>query len=98
MRVVVSISRLRIAVLLLLAFFIAGPLTLHQHSLIPESGGATPLLCPVCAFDADQASLETPLFGDALQFAGFVANEPQTPIAAPLLPSTVVRGPPAHSS
>jgi hypothetical protein len=90
----VSISRLRVAAVVLLALIVAGQLTLHQHSLIPESGGAAPLVCPVCAFDADRASLDTPLFENVLAFAGTVLIEPESHIAPVLFPASGVRGPP----
>lgn len=94
MRAAVLIPRLRVAAVLLLALIVAGQLSLHQHSLIPESGAA-PLACSVCAFDADRASLDTPVFGDALEFLGIVVSETEPVAATVSLLTSGVRGPPA---
>ncbi|HEX2835027.1 MAG TPA: hypothetical protein VHW00_18580 [Thermoanaerobaculia bacterium] len=84
--------------MLLLAFVVAGQLTLHQHNLIPEAGSAATSPCPVCAFGADQASIETPLFGDVLDFVGYVAAGPDPRVLSPLVLPTAVRGPPSLAS
>lgn len=94
MRTAVSIPRLRVAAVLLLALVVAGQLTLHQHSLIPERGAAAPLACAVCAFDADRVSVETPLFSDALGFLGFLLSKPEPSGASVILFTSGVRGPP----
>lgn len=80
--------------MLLLALVVAGQLTLHQHALIPEHGGAGPLACAVCAFDADRIRIETPLFSDALGFIGFLVGIPEPSGAAVILFTSGVRGPP----
>lgn len=98
MRAAVLIPRLRIAVVLLLAMVVAGQLTLHQHNLIPEAGSAATSPCPVCAFGADQAAIETPLFGDTLDFVGYVAVEPDQRVLSPLVLASGVRGPPSLTS
>jgi hypothetical protein len=95
MRAAVLNPRLRVAAVLLLALIVAGQLTLHQHSLIPESGGTAPLACSICAFDADRTSLDTPLFGDALEFLGIVVSETEPFAATVSLLTSSVRGPPA---
>ena len=68
--------RLRVAAVVVLAVLLAAQLTLHNHSLIPEGGGATALPCAVCAFGADQAAI-APLLTAALAIISIlVASEP----------------------
>jgi len=49
------VRHLKLAAVLALALLTAGQLTLHNHSLIPESG-APALVCGVCAFNADRTT------------------------------------------
>ncbi len=94
MRAVVLIPRLRVAAVLLLALVVAGQLTLHQHVLIPDGHAAAPIACPACAFAADHAGLDTPLFSDALDFVGLLATAPAPTFASVVLFTSGVRGPP----
>jgi hypothetical protein len=83
-----------VAAVLLLALIVASQLTPHQHSLIPESGNA-PLVCSVCAFDADLLSLDTPTFGITLEPLGLVTPRTEPFAAIVSLLTSGVRGPPA---
>ena len=60
-RSAVTMSRLKPAAVLVLAVLLAAQLTLHNHSLIPEAGGAPALPCSVCAFGADPATGVAPI-------------------------------------
>ena len=86
--------RLRVAAILLFAVLLAAQLTLHNHSLIPEGGGATPITCSVCAFGADRTTVDTPLFASALVLLGLVAVRTHTPVASAVLITTAGRAPP----
>ena len=87
MRFAVSMHRLRVAAIVLLAVVLAAQLTLHNHSLIPEGGGGPALTCSVCAFGADRTSLDTPLAGAVLVLLGllFVEQSPAFASAAPVI-------------
>lgn len=80
--------------ILLLALLVAGQLTLHQHSLIPESGGTAPVACSVCAFDADRLSLDSPVFYNTLEFLGVLADLQPAPVRSATRLIRGVRGPP----
>lgn len=85
---------LRLAAIVLFAVLFAAQLTLHNHSLIPEAGGAPPLVCPVCAFGADHVTLATPLFAAVLIFLGLIfIHIPPAVSAAPQY-TTLGRAPP----
>ena len=94
MRSSVSMHRLRVAAVIVFAVLLAAQLTLHNHSLIPEGGGAPPLACSVCAFGADRTTLVTPLFAAALVLLGLVAVRTHTPVASAVLITTAGRAPP----
>jgi hypothetical protein len=86
MRCAVSMHRLRVAAIVLLAVLLAAQLTLHHHSLIPEGGGGPALACSVCAFGADRSALDTPLLAAMLVLLGllFVELEPAFASAVPI--------------
>ena len=94
MRFAVTMHRLRVAAILVFAVLLAAQLTLHNHSLIPEGGGAPPLVCAVCAFSADSIALETPLFAAAFVFLGLVAVRTRAVAASAVLVTTAGRAPP----
>ncbi|MEO8380860.1 MAG: hypothetical protein ABI779_14440 [Acidobacteriota bacterium] len=87
--------RFRVAAVLVLAVLLAAQLTLHNHSLIPESGSTTPLACPVCAFGADAGALDTPLFITVLVVLGTLIARSDVPLAAVVHLATAGRAPPA---
>lgn len=94
MRSAVSMHRLRVAAIVVFAVLLAAQLTLHNHSLIPEGGGAPPLVCSVCAFGADRITLETPLFAVAFVLLGLVAVRTHAVVASAVLITTAGRAPP----
>src|SRR5690349_11041401 len=94
MRFAVTMHRLRVAAILVLAVLLTAQLTLHNHSLIPEGGAAPPLACAVCAFGADSITLVTPLFAAAFVFLGLVAARTRTVVASAVVLATAGRGPP----
>ncbi len=94
MRSAVTMHRLRVAAVLVFAVLLAAQLTLHNHSLIPESGSAPPLACSICAFGADRVTLNTPLFAAALVLLGLVTVRTHTPVASAVPVTTAGRGPP----
>jgi hypothetical protein len=96
MRFEVSMRHLRIAAIVVFAVLLAAQLTLHNHSLIPEGGGAPPLACAVCAFGADRITLDTLPLVIALVLLGLVAIRIHAPVAAAVLITTAGRAPP-HS-
>ena len=75
MRSTVSMQRLRVAAVVLLAVILAAQLTLHNHALIPEGGASPALACSVCAFGADRPVVDTPLAGVFLVFLGLLFLE-----------------------
>ena len=79
----VSMHRFRLAVVLVLAVLLAAQFTLHEHSLIPETGGATAVPCLVCAFGADPGALATPLFAAGLVLLGLAFLRLDVPQLAP---------------
>jgi hypothetical protein len=94
MRSALTMHRLRVAAVVVFAVLLAAQLTLHNHSLIPESGSAPPLTCSICAFGADRITLDTPLFAAALVLLGLIAVRTHTPVASAVLVMTAGRGPP----
>jgi hypothetical protein len=86
-----EVPRLKPFAVLLLALLTAGQLSLHHHSLNPETGQS--LTCGVCAFSADSVDTATPA---AIQLVVTATLLPATerPIlsASPLALTT--RGPP----
>ena len=94
MRFVVTMHRLRVAAIVVFAVLLAAQLTLHNHSLIPEGGGAPPLVCAVCAFGADRITLETPFFAAAFVFLGLVAVQTHAAVVSAVLITTAGRAPP----
>lgn len=95
MRSAVSMQRLKVAAIVVFAVLLAAQLTLHNHSLIPEGGGAPPLACSVCAFGADRIVFaDTVLFVIALILLGLVASRTHAPVAAVVLIPTAGRAPP----
>lgn len=76
------------------AVLLAAQLTLHNHSLIPEGGGAPPLACAVCAFGADRVTVATPLAA-TLVLLGLVAVRTLPPVASAVPLTTAGRGPPS---
>lgn len=86
--------RLRVAAVVVFVVLLAAQLTLHNHSLIPEGGGAPPLACSVCAFGADRIALDTPLFGSAPIVLGLLVVRTHTPVASAVLITTAGRAPP----
>jgi hypothetical protein len=86
--------RLRLAAVLVLAVLLAAQLTLHQHPLIPEQGGAAAPFCSICAFSADPGALDTPLFATILVVLGMVARTRDNPLAAVVSLATAGRAPP----
>lgn len=93
-RFAVLMHRLRLAAVLVLAVLLAARLTLHNHSLIPETGGAAPMACAVCVFGADPGALDTPLFATVLVVLGLVAATRDNPVAAVVQIATAGRAPP----
>ena len=94
MRSAVSMQRLRVAAVVLLAVVLAAQLTLHNHSLIPEGGAGPALACSVCAFGADKASLDSPLAAVVLILLGSLIAR-QDPLFASAAPVTATgRAPP----
>ena len=93
MRSAVWMHRLRVAAVVVFAVLLAAQLTLHNHSLIPEGGGAPPVACAVCAFGADRITVAIPLFA-ALVLLGLVAVRTHTPVASAVLITTAGRAPP----
>ena len=94
MRFAVWMRRLRFAAVVVLAVLLAAQLTLHNHSLIPEGGGAPALVCSVCAFGADRTSLATPLAVATLMLLGLVFVEPVRVVASSVPVSLTGRAPP----
>ena len=94
MRSAVWMHRLRVAAIVVFAVLLAAQLTLHNHSLIPESGGAPPIACSVCAFGADRTTLDTPLYAAALDVLGLVAVRTHVFVASAVLVTTAGRAPP----
>jgi hypothetical protein len=94
MRFAVSMHRLRVAAVVLLAVVLAAQLTLHNHSLIPEGGGSPALACSVCAFGADKASLDTPLAAAVLVLLGSLVAEQDPPFASAAPVTRTGRAPP----
>ena len=94
MRFAVTMHRLRVAAVVVFAVLLAAQLTLHNHSLIPEGGGAPPLACAVCAFNADRITLETPLFDATFVLVGVVAVTTQSAAASAVLVTASGRAPP----
>ncbi len=94
MRFAVTMHRLRVAAVLVFAVLLAAQLTLHNHSLIPENGGAPPLACAVCAFNADRITLETPLYAAAFVLLGLVAIRTHSAVVSAVLITTAGRAPP----
>lgn len=86
--------RVRLAAVLVLALLLVAQLTLHNHSLIPEAGGAAPLVCSVCVFGADPGSLLTLLFATILVVLGLVAIPRDRPVAVVLSLAAAGRAPP----
>jgi len=78
MRFPVSMQRLRVAAVMLLAVVLAAQLTLHDHSLIPEGGASPALACSVCAFGADPARTSVPVAGFLLVLAFLLVTREQT--------------------
>jgi hypothetical protein len=95
-RYAVLMHRLRPAVIVVLAVLLAAQLTLHNHSLIPEGGGAPPVPCSVCAFGADRSALDTPLFAAALVLLGLIAVRIDKPALAARRAATTGRAPPVR--
>lgn len=96
MRFALTMHRLRMAAVVVFAVLLAAQLTLHNHSLIPEGGGAPSLVCSVCAFGADRVTVATPLAA-TLVLLGLVAVRTHTPVASAVLLTTAGRGPPSSS-
>ncbi len=94
MRSAVSMHRLRVAAVVLLAVVLAAQLTLHNHSLIPEGSAGPALACSVCAFGADRASLDTPLAAAVLVLLGSLFIEQDPAFASAALVTATGRGPP----
>lgn len=82
------------AAVLVLAVLLAAQLTLHNHSLFPESGTAAPTVCSVCAFGADSGTLPTPLFATILVILGMVALTRDNPRVVVVLLASAGRAPP----
>jgi hypothetical protein len=93
-RYAVLMSRLRPAVIVVLAVLLAAQLTLHNHSLIPEAGGVPALACGVCAFGADPGALDTPLFAAALVLLGLASVRADKPALAARRAAMTGRAPP----
>jgi hypothetical protein len=91
-RSAVGMRNLRVAAIFVLALLIGAQLTLHNHSLIPEAGGAPPLVCAVCAFGADRITLDAPL----LILLGFLVAAATAPVASPVRVTSRGRAPPAR--
>ena len=94
MRCVVTMHRLRVAAIVVFAVLLAAQLTLHNHSLIPEGGGAPPLVCAVCAFGADRIIPVTPLLAIAFVCLGLVAVRTHAVVASAALVTFSCRAPP----
>jgi hypothetical protein len=88
--------RFRLAAVLVLAVLLAAQLTLHNHALIPEAGGAPALTCAVCAFGADRGALDAPLFAAALVLLGSITVAAQTPVVTARRLVRAGRAPPAR--
>lgn len=95
-RSAVGMRTLRVAAIFVLALSIGAQLTLHNHSLIPEAGGAPPLACAVCAFGADRITLDAPPFAAALILLGFLVAAATAPVASPVRVTSRGRAPPAR--
>ena len=93
MRSALTMSRLRVAAVVVFAVLLAAQLTLHNHSLIPEGGGVPPLACSVCAFGADRITVIAPISA-AMVLLGLVAVTTRTPVASAVLITTAGRAPP----
>ena len=94
MRSAVTMHRLRVAAIVVFAVLLAAQLTLHNHSLSPENGGAPPLACAVCAFGADGITFVTPLVAAAFVVLGLVAVRTHAVVASAVLITTAGRAPP----
>lgn len=95
MRCVVSMHRLRVAAVVVFAVLLAAQLTLHNHPLIPEGGGAPPLPCAVCAFGADPASIAVPFVAATLAVAYVLTPRERGAFASAARATETTRGPPA---
>ncbi len=95
MRCAVSMHRLRVAALVVFAVLLTAQLTLHNHPLIPEGGGAPPLPCSVCAFGADPASIAVPLVAATLLVAFVLTPRELEAFASAARATTTTRGPPS---
>jgi hypothetical protein len=93
MRSALTMHRLRVAAVVVFAVLLAAQLTLHNHSLIPEGGGAPPLACSVCAFGADRIIVIAPVSA-TLVLLGLVAIRTRTFAASAVLITTAGRAPP----
>ena len=89
----VLMHRLRVAAVVLLAVLLAAQLTLHNHSLIPEGGGAA-LACSVCAFGADRSALDTPAALAILVLIGLLFVELEAAVASAVPIALTGRAPP----
>lgn len=94
MRFAVSMHRLRVAAVVLLAVVLAAQLTLHNHSLIPEGGASPALACSVCAFGADRTVVDAPLGGAILVFLGLLFLQADAGVAAVAPVTRTGRAPP----
>ena len=94
MRFAVSMQRLRLAAVVLLAVLIAAQPTLHNHSLIPEAGSGSPPQCGVCAFGADPASVAPPLLVVSLVVLFLLTAREEQAFAFAARPGVPQRGPP----
>jgi hypothetical protein len=89
--------RLELGLVLLLAALLSSQPVVHHHGLVRESGTALPIVCGVCAFGADHATVRPPVLTAPDGFVWtFVPQNADSP--APAFVSTCTsRGPPACS-
>jgi hypothetical protein len=87
--------RLRVAAVVVFAVLLAAQLTLHNHSLIPEGGGAPPFPCSVCAFGADPATLAVPFIAVTLVVAFLLTPRELQAFASAARATRPGRGPPS---
>jgi len=81
----------------LLAALLSSQPVIHHHGLLPESGTAPPIVCSVCAFGADHATVRPPVL-NAPPVANWTFPEFAVELAAAVfVPACSSRGPPSLS-
>jgi hypothetical protein len=89
--------RLELGLVFLLAALLSSQPVVHHHGLVPESGAAPPIVCSICAFGADHATVRPPVL-TAPPVASWTFPAPAVEsMAAVSVPTRSSRGPPSRS-